>query len=280
MSRSSHDASETARPTRRAVLAAGLALPWASACRGGVEPVEPALRSARVTPRRSDERGHADHGWLDTYPTFSFASYRDPRFERFGNLRVLNQDRVQGGGGFPMHGHRDMEIVSWVLEGTMEHRDTMGNGSQIRPGDAQLMSAGHGVRHSEFNASPEQGLHFLQMWVFPERVGTEPRYEQKQFPREERAGRLRLIVSPDGAEGSLTIAQEARLSAASLRAGDEVRHAFREGQGGWLHVATGSLEVNGVRLRAGDGASLTDGPDLVLRAGEATETVLWEVPLA
>ncbi|MEM6571498.1 MAG: pirin family protein [Planctomycetota bacterium] len=229
--------------------------------------------------RRSGERGHADHGWLDTYHTFSFANYHDPNHMGFGPLRVLNQDRVTGGNGFPKHGHKDMEIVSYVLDGVMEHKDSMGNGSQMRPGDVQLMSAGDGVLHSEFNASRDASLHFLQMWVLPAERETEPRYEQKAFTREERSGALRLVVSPDGADGSLTIGQDARLYAGLFAAGEETRQALGAGRGAWLHVATGSVEVNGQVFGPGDAAALTDGDHFVVRGVEEAELVVWDVPV-
>ncbi|MEM7517898.1 MAG: pirin family protein [Planctomycetota bacterium] len=242
------------------------------------------LPAAAVNVRRSADRGHANHGWLDTYHTFSFAGYSDPEFTQFGPLRVLNQDRVTGGGGFPMHGHRDMEIVSFVLEGEMAHRDTMGNGSIIRPGDVQLMSAGHGVRHSEFNASDSAGLHFLQMWVLPAERSTEPRYEQRAFTRESRENRLRLVVSPQGEEGSLTIGQDASLYTALLAESRTLEHRLEPGRAAWLHLASGDLRVNGQELEAGDGAAIVNpsssSPSRVDFLGRAdAEFVLWDVPV-
>lgn len=228
--------------------------------------------------RRSDERGQADHGWLQTRHTFSFANYHDPRFMQFGVLRVINQDRVEPGQGFGTHGHQDMEIVSYVLEGVMEHRDSMGNGSQMRPGDVQLMSAGSGVTHSEFNASSEQPLHFLQMWVYPRSRGTEPRYEQREFPESERRGRLRLVVSPDGAEGSLTIDQDARLFAGTFAFGDRSVQPMPAGRSAWLHVARGQVRLNGQDLGAGDGAAIIDESELHIEGVESAELVLWEIP--
>jgi len=226
--------------------------------------------------RRSEDRGHADHGWLDTYHTFSFASYRDSRFVHFGPLRVLNQDRVAPGKGFGTHGHQDMEIVSYVLEGVLEHRDSMGNGSQMRPGDVQLMSAGSGVTHSEFNASDTEPLHLLQMWIFPRERGTEPRYEQKSFPAEQRRGRLRLVVSPDGAAGSLTMDQDARLWVGLLDSDQETRHELHPGRSAWLHVARGRLHLGDHELGPGDGAAIR-GTTLTLRGVEDAELVLWEL---
>jgi len=227
--------------------------------------------------RRSADRGHADHGWLDTYHTFSFADYHDPDFMGFGTLRVLNQDRVAPGMGFPRHGHRDMEIVSYVLEGALEHQDSLGNGSQMRPGEVQLMSAGTGVQHSEYNASKKDGLHFLQMWIVPAQRGTPPRYEQKAFPEAERRGRLRLVVSPDGQGGALTIGQDARLHVGLLDGAERIQHALAPGRPGWLHVARGELELNGQRLGPGDGAALLDEPELVLARGRGAEFVLWDL---
>ena len=271
----------SARDDRRRFLRGAAALGGLGAfgiagCRPAL-PARSALRPLTVLPRRSADRGAADHGWLDTKHTFSFASYRDPEHMGFGTLRVLNQDRVIGGAGFPMHGHRDMEIVSYVLDGALEHADTMGNGSRIEPGDVQLMSAGKGVRHSEFNGSPDASVHFLQMWVLPARNGTEPRYEQRRFTREERTNRLRLVVSPGGEDGALVIGQDARLRAAILTPGGIVEHDIGPDREAWLHVATGGLVANGVRLEAGDGAALFDGRELILESEGDAECVLWEV---
>jgi len=228
--------------------------------------------------RRSAERGHADHGWLDTYHTFSFADYHDPDFMGFSVLRVLNQDRVAAGQGFPRHGHRDMEIVSYVLEGALEHQDSLGNGSTMRPGEVQLMSAGTGVQHSEFNASRTESLHFLQMWILPAEERTRPRYEQKAFAESERRGRLRLVVSPDGAGGSLTIGQDVRLFAGLLDGAERAQHALAPGRDAWLHVARGKLRLNGEALGPGDGAALQGEQALALEQGEGAEFVLWELP--
>jgi redox-sensitive bicupin YhaK (pirin superfamily) len=231
-----------------------------------------------ITVRRSEERGHANHGWLDTYHTFSFADYHDPDHMHFGPLRVINQDRVEAGRGFGTHGHKDMEIVSYVLDGVLEHEDSMGNGSQMRPGDVQIMSAGSGVTHSEFNGSPDEDLHFLQMWIFPRTKDTEPRYEQKAFPDEERRGRLRLVVSPDGDEGSLTIDQDVRLYAGLLGSAEEARHELAADRAAWLHVARGRLEVNGTELGPGDGAAIRDESAVVVHGREDAELVLWDLP--
>ncbi|MEM7307951.1 MAG: pirin family protein [Planctomycetota bacterium] len=230
--------------------------------------------------RPSDERGFADHGWLQARHTFSFAEYYDPAFTQFGALRVLNQDVVRASRGFPTHGHRDMEIVTYVLDGVLEHRDSMGNGAQVRPGEVQLMSAGSGVTHSEYNASADEPLHLLQMWVFPRRQGTEPRYEQRAFSEEERRGALRLVVSPDGADGSLTIDQDARLYAGLLAAGEEAQHALDAGRSAWLHVARGRVELNGQELGAGDGAAIDAEERLALVGVEDAEVVMWELAAA
>ena len=234
--------------------------------------------------RRSHERGHADHGWLDTYHTFSFASYFDPDHVQFGPLRVLNQDRVAPGRGFGTHGHENMEIISYVLDGVLEHKDSMGNGSQMRPGEVQLMSAGSGVTHSEFNGSSKDPLHFLQMWVFPREEGTAPRYQQREFAEQERRGRLRLVVSPDGADGSLTIDQDTRLHVGTFGSGEATRFELGADRAGWLHVARGRLRLNGEELDAGDGAALAadDAPFVLEMAGadgdDAAEVVLWDLP--
>ena len=228
--------------------------------------------------RRSEDRGHADHGWLDSYHTFSFADYHDPDFMRFGPLRVINQDRVAPGQGFGTHGHRDMEIVSYVLDGVLEHKDSMGNGSQMRPGDVQLMSAGTGVTHSEFNASQDAPLHFLQMWVFPAERSTEPRYEQKAFPLDRQRGALALVVSPDGADGSLTIGQDARLYAGHFDAADQTSLALPAGRTAWLHVARGAVRLHDADLGPGDGAAIRDVTELAITAIDPAEVVLWELP--
>lgn len=225
--------------------------------------------------RKSDERGHAQHGWLDAYHTFSFAGYHAPEQMGFGPLRVLNQDRIAAGQGFGMHSHRDMEIVTYVLEGVLEHRDDMGNGSQIRNGEVQLMSAGSGVQHSEFNPSGDQVLHLLQMWVLPAQQRTTPRYAQKAFPSTERRGKLQLVVSPDGAQGSLLIGQDARLYAGLFGPGEAAQHELGQ-RSAWLHVASGSLSLNGIELHAGDGAAIQSEAQLFLEGIEESEIVLWD----
>jgi len=228
--------------------------------------------------RRSGDRGHADHGWLQTWHTFSFAGYHDPDFMGFGALRVLNQDVVQPGRGFGEHPHDNMEIVTYVLEGVLEHEDSMGTGSQIRPGEVQLMSAGTGVTHSELNGSRSEPVHLLQMWVIPSRRNTKPRYAQRAFPAEELRGGLRLVVSPDGADGSLVIGQDARLFAGRLGAGDRARQVLDPARRAWVHVATGSVGIGGEALGPGDGAAIAGEGELVIEGVEGAEIVLWDLP--
>jgi len=224
--------------------------------------------------RKADERGHFDHGWLDTYHTFSFADYYDPEYMGFRALRVINEDRVQAGRGFGTHSHRDMEIVTYVLEGELQHRDNMGTGSIIRPGEVQRMSAGTGVLHSEVNPSRDQSVHLLQIWLLPDRRGLKPEYEQKAFPAEERAGRLRLVASPDGSDGSLTIHQDAKILTGTIR--DSVQYDLQPGRYAWLQVARGSLDLNGQTLNAGDGAAIENEPALTLR-GKDAEVLLFDL---
>jgi redox-sensitive bicupin YhaK (pirin superfamily) len=228
--------------------------------------------------RRSNERGFADHGWLKSFHTFSFADYFDPEHVEFGPLRVINEDRVEGGAGFGTHGHRDMEIISYVLEGELAHKDSMGNGSTIRPGDVQRMSAGTGVRHSEFNPNPKVPVHFLQIWIQPAGRNIEPSYEEKRFSAQEKRGRLRLIVSPDRADGSLLIHQDARMYA-GLFTGDE-RAEFRTAPGRriYLHVARGALTANGTALEAGDALRITDGAALRLGDARDAEVLVFDLP--
>ncbi|MCC7547081.1 MAG: pirin family protein [Burkholderiales bacterium] len=230
-----------------------------------------------ITPRRATDRGHANHGWLDSHHTFSFADYYDPRETGFGPLRVINEDRVQGGKGFGSHPHRDMEIISYVLEGALEHKDSIGTGSVIRPGDVQRMSAGTGVLHSEYNASPDSIVHFLQIWIQPDRRGVAPSYEQKHFPVEQKRGRLRLVASPDGADGSVSIHQDARVYATVLDGADEVVHPLASGRRAYVHVARGSVEVNGQHLTAGDGARIESEPELRLGHAQQAEVLLFDM---
>src|SRR5713101_16652 len=227
--------------------------------------------------RKSEERGHADHGWLNTHFTFSFADYYDPKHLHFRTLRVINDDRVAGGGGFPMHPHRDMEIVTYVLEGGLQHRDSMGNGSVMRPGDVQRMSAGKGVRHSEYNASKSEPVHLLQIWIYPERNGLAPGYEQKAFSAAEKRGKLRLVASRDGREGSVTIHQDAELYATLVGAGETVRQEGKPGRHAWIQVARGSVKLNGQELSAGDGAALSGEKTILLTGVQDAEVLLFDL---
>ena len=210
-----------------------------------------------ITVRRSEERGHFDHGWLDTRHTFSFAGYHDPAHMGFRALRVINEDRVQPGQGFDTHGHRDMEILSYVLSGVLAHRDSSGGGGELRPGEVQRMSAGTGIRHSEFNGSQDEPVHFLQIWLLPDQPGHGPSYEQRPFPASERRSSLRLISSPDGADGSTVIHQDTRVYATLLEEGRTVEHALTPSRHAWVQVASGEVDVNGQRLAAGDGAAIS-----------------------
>ena len=230
-----------------------------------------------LTVRKAEERGHANHGWLDTYHTFSFADYQDPREMGFGALRVINDDKVQPGKGFGTHGHRDMEIITYVLEGALEHKDSMGNGSIIRPGDVQRMSAGTGVRHSEFNPSPDERVHLLQIWIEPGVTGIPPGYEEKQFGAEEKKGRLRLIASPGGREGSVTIHQDAYVYAAMLDGRDAVTHRLAPGRRAYVHVARGAIEVNGTPLKGGDGAKIAGESEISLGKAAQAEVLLFDL---
>ena len=231
-----------------------------------------------ITIRPAEERGQAKLGWLDSRHCFSFGEYHDPKQMGFGPLRVINEDRVQPGAGFDTHGHRDMEIISYVLEGALEHKDSMGNGSIIRPGEVQLMSAGTGVRHSEFNPSPREPVHFLQIWLRPQTEGLEPSYAQKNFAVAERQGKLRLVVAPDGRDGSLPIHQDAEIYASMLGEGEKLAHRFRAGRKGWVQVARGSIDLNDEWLRSGDGAALSDLSDVTITAHEAAELLLFDLP--
>jgi redox-sensitive bicupin YhaK (pirin superfamily) len=230
-----------------------------------------------LTIRRAEQRGHANHGWLDTYHTFSFADYHDPAHMGFRALRVINEDRVLPGRGFGTHGHRDMEIVSYVLEGALQHRDSMGTGSVIRPGDVQRMSAGTGVLHSEFNASDREPVHFLQIWLLPSRGGIAPGYEQKTIGDAEKRGRLRLVASPDGADGGLTIHANAKLYASLLSAGESVQHVVVPGRHAWVQVVRGRVRVAGEALKAGDGASISDAGALPVEAADEAELLIFDL---
>ena len=227
--------------------------------------------------RKSQDRGLADHGWLRSYHSFSFADYDDPEHMGFGHLRVINEDRIQPGTGFGTHGHRDMEIISYVLEGALAHKDSMGNGSTIVPGDVQRMSAGKGVMHSEFNQAKDLVTHFLQIWIEPSVTGIAPSYEQKHFDAASKRGRLRLLASPDGREGSVTIHQDAFLYAALLEGADRVVHTLRPGRRAYLHVARGNLTADGQALEAGDALKVVDAPALVLEQGTGAEVLLFDL---
>ncbi|HEX2889972.1 pirin family protein [Vineibacter terrae] len=232
-----------------------------------------------ITVRHAEDRGTANFGWLNSQHTFSFGHYHDPRHMGFGPLRVINEDRVRAGAGFDTHGHRDMEIISYVLEGALEHKDSLGTGSVIRPGDVQVMSAGTGIRHSEFNHSQAEPVHFLQIWVLPERNGLTPRYEQKTFSADEKRGRLRLVASPDGSAGSVVMHQDVRLYAGLLDEGAQVEHALVPGRKAWVQVARGAVTLNGVALQAGDGAAVDDVSTLAIAAGSAeTEILVFDLP--
>jgi quercetin 2,3-dioxygenase len=231
-----------------------------------------------IEVRRSADRGHASHGWLDSHHSFSFADYHDPAHMGFGPLRVINEDRVQPGHGFGTHGHRDMEILSYVLEGQLEHRDSMGNGSVIVPGDVQRISAGHGVQHSEYNPSRSEGVHFLQIWIEPDVRGIAPEYEQTSIPAAEKQGRLRLIASPDGAHGAVRIHQDARVYATVLDGEHDVEHPLAPGRRAYVHVIRGSARVNGMALAAGDAAKIADEPVVRLEGGQSAEALLFDLP--
>lgn len=228
-----------------------------------------------TTLRRAHERGHADHGWLSSFHTFSFADYYDPHHMGFRSLRVINEDRVAPSAGFPTHRHQNMEIVSYVLDGALEHKDSMGTGSVIRPGDVQRMSAGTGVAHSEFNASKTDGVHFLQIWMLPDRSGHTPGYEQRHFDAASKRGRLRLVASSDGRDGSVSIHQDAAIYAGLFDGAERAEHVVTANRAAWVHVARGTITVNGERLSAGDAAAIAD--NVVLEAGEGAEVLVFDL---
>jgi quercetin 2,3-dioxygenase len=230
-----------------------------------------------IAIRKSQDRGHADHGWLNTHFTFSFAEYYDPKHEQFRTLRVMNDDRVAGGGGFPPHPHRDMEIVTYVLEGALQHQDSMGNGSVIKPGDIQYMSAGTGVTHSEFNASKTDPVHLYQIWMFPEARGLKPAYDQKNFTEAEKRGKLRLLASSDGRDGSIKIRQENDLYATVLAKGDSVRHELKPERHAYVQVARGSVKLNGKELAEGDGAAISAEKSVELTGVNDAEVLLFDL---
>jgi redox-sensitive bicupin YhaK (pirin superfamily) len=231
-----------------------------------------------IAVRRASERGHGQHGWLDTRHTFSFSDYHDPRHMGFRVLRVINEDRVAPGQGFGTHGHRDMEILSYVLDGALAHRDSLGNGSVLRPGEFQCMTAGTGIRHSEFNPSESEPVHFYQIWLLPDREGLTPRYDQRAFPEAERRGKLRVVASPDGRDGSLAIHQDAEVRLASLAAGEQVSRELAQGRHAWLQVLRGSAQLNGVPLATSDGAAASDESTLTVLANEPAEVMLFDLP--
>jgi redox-sensitive bicupin YhaK (pirin superfamily) len=230
-----------------------------------------------MTIRRSDERGHAQHGWLDSRHTFSFADYHDPAHMGFRALRVINEDRVQPAAGFGTHAHRDMEILSYVLEGELAHKDSMGTGATIRPGDVQRMTAGTGVTHSEFNASSGEPVHFLQIWLLPERKGLAPGYEQKHFDEAQRKGRFQLVASRDGRQGSLTIHQDVALYDGLLAPGERVELPLAQGRHAWVQVARGQVKLNGETLTAGDGAAVSEEPGLKLEGVKQAEVLVFDL---
>jgi len=230
-----------------------------------------------ISIRKSNERGHADHEWLDSRFTFSFAEYYDPKYVQFRTLRVMNDDRVAGGGGFPTHPHRDMEIVTYVLEGALAHKDSMGNGSTIQPGDVQYMSAGTGVAHSEFNASKTEPVHLYQIWMFPDKNGHKPTYDQKHFSEAEKRGRLRLVGSPDGRDGSVKIRQDNELYATVLGAGESVKHELEPERHAYVQVARGSVTLNGNALEVGDGAEISAEKTLELTGVKDAEVLLFDL---
>lgn len=227
--------------------------------------------------RKANDRGHANHGWLDTYHTFSFSTYRDPRHMGFRALRVMNEDWVAPGQGFGTHPHQDMEIVTYVLEGALEHKDSMGNGEVLRPGEFQRMSAGTGITHSEFNPSDQEPVHLYQIWLYPEQKGLEPSYEQKRFPESERKNRLRLVASHDATEGSLRIHQDAKIFLSQLDSGNQVIHTLSDNRHGWLQVLRGEVTVNGQSLGTSDGAAISGESTITVEATTPAEIMLFDL---
>jgi redox-sensitive bicupin YhaK (pirin superfamily) len=230
-----------------------------------------------ITIRKAEDRGHFDFGWLDTYHTFAFGDYYDPEFMGFRSLRVINEDRVAPRTGFPTHGHRDMEIITYVLEGSLNHRDSMGNGSAIRPGEVQRMTAGSGVTHSEQNSSKTDAVHLLQIWILPNATSLRPGYEQKTFTDEEKRGRLRLVASDDGRDGSVTINQDAAIYASVLEPGSEVVHQLGANRNAWIQVARGAVTVNGKDLNQGDGAAVNAESAITIAGREPSEVLLFDL---
>ena len=230
-----------------------------------------------ITVRKAEERGHFNFGWLNTYHSFSFGDYYDPRNMGFRSLRVINEDWVKAGRGFPTHPHRDMEIITYILEGALEHRDSMGTGSVIRPGEVQRMSAGTGVTHSERNPSQEEGVHLLQIWIMPDKRNYTPSYEQKMYGDDEKRGRLRLIASPDGREDSVTIHQDARVYASLIEPGQTVVHKLQQNRHAWAQVARGAVEINGQALEQSDGAAISGEESLIITGREPSEVLLFDL---
>ena len=230
-----------------------------------------------ITPRPSAERGHFNHGWLDSYHSFSFAEYFDPAHMGFRALRVINEDRIEAGAGFPTHGHQNMEIITYMLAGELEHKDSLGSGSVIRPGVIQRMTAGTGIRHSEFNPSADNPCHLLQIWMLPERDGLAADYEEKEFPLEGRTNRLQVIAAPNGAGGGLHINQDIHLYATVIGAGGRVSHPLSPGRHAWVQVASGAVEINGLSLVAGDGAAISDEVELTLTSRDGAECLLFDL---
>jgi hypothetical protein len=230
-----------------------------------------------ITLRRNTERGGGDYGWLNTRHTFSFSDYWDPRWMGFRSLRVINEDWVAPGRGFPTHPHADMEIITYVLEGKLEHKDSLGTGSVILPGDGQRMTAGSGIRHSELNPSKKEQVHLYQIWILPEKKGLEPGYEQKSFPAREKQGKLRVIASRDAKDGSVKINQDAELYVSLLAPGEEVEHKFGKNRHGWLQVARGVVELNDQKLSAGDGAAISDEQAIAIKAADQSEVLLFDL---
>jgi redox-sensitive bicupin YhaK (pirin superfamily) len=230
-----------------------------------------------ITLRPSEERGHFNHGWLDTYHTFSFADYFDPEHVQFRALRVINEDVVAPGKGFGTHPHRDMEIITYVLDGALQHRDSLGNGSIIRPGDGQRMSAGSGIQHSEFNPSTTEPVHLLQIWILPEKKGLEPGYEQKAFPPELKQGKWKVIAERMPSNGAVKIHQDVKLSVASLVAGEQITYTLAEGRHAWIQIARGSITLNGIAMKEGDGAGVSQEPELTIAAAQAAEVLLFDL---
>ena len=231
-----------------------------------------------ITVRPSSERGHGRHGWLDTYHTFSFSDYYDPKHMGFRSLRVINEDWVQPGYGFPTHPHRDMEIITYVLEGSLEHKDSMGTGSVIRPGEVQKMSAGTGVRHSEFNHSKSEPVHLYQIWILPEKEGIQPNYEQKDIPAEEKQGKLRLVASPAGGSSAVKLYQDAELYTAALNKAESVEYILNDGRYAWVQVARGEVNINGQTLKAGDGAAVAKEEKLQISgSADASEVLVFDL---